>query len=176
MVVTVERARPVAPPLVGVVAAGAGLACFVHFGFSARALVAAVFSAALVVLSAMDIEQRVIPAKVALGLGYVILLGDIAAAPARAREWILAAAATLAGGLLLTLATRGGIARSDALVGLALGAGLGWNILGALVVSALGLFVAAVVVLVRGGPAARKATLPAIPFLALGAIVVILLS
>src|SRR5438105_141816 len=155
MAVTVERARLVAPPLVGVVAASAAVACFVHLGFSARAVVAAVFCAALVVLSARDIEHLALPTKVALGLGYAVLLGDIAAQPSRAREWILAAVITLAGGLLLAVATRGGIARSDAMLGLALGAGLGWNILAALVFGAVGLFVAAVVVLVRGGPAAR---------------------
>jgi prepilin signal peptidase PulO-like enzyme (type II secretory pathway) len=174
--VRVEREGLAASPLVGGVAAAAALACFVHFGLSARAFVAAVLCAALVVLSAMDVAQRPIPTKIALGLGYVVLLGDIAAQPSRAREWILAALVTLAGGLVLAVASRGGVAKSDALLGLALGAGLGWDILGALVVTALGLFVAAVVVLVRGGAGARKATLPAVPFLALGAIVVALLA
>ena len=101
---------------------------------------------------------------------------QIVAQPHRAKEWTIAAFATLLVGVLLSLATRGGIGMGDAKLGFLMGAGLGWSIVGALVWASLGIFVAAIVVLARGGLGARKDTLPFGPFLALGAVLALFLS
>src|SRR5204862_6574748 len=47
------------------------------------------------------------------------------------------------------------------------------DVLGAMIVACLCVFPAAVVVLIRGGLAARKSTIPFGPFLALGALIVL---
>ena len=57
-----------------------------------------------------------------------------------------------------------------------LGAGLGWNVLGGLVLAMLATFVVAVAILTRRGIQARKETIPLGPFLVLGALVALFLS
>jgi leader peptidase (prepilin peptidase)/N-methyltransferase len=160
-----------APGLVAVVAIAAAAASLIRFDLSARAVVAALFSATLVVLAAIDLERRVIPNRVVVPAAVIVLAGDIAAEPKRAREWALAALAGGIGALLLAIASRGGIGMGDVKLCFLLGAGLGWQVLGGLLVAMLAMFVAAVAVLARHGLGARKATLPMGPFLALGALV-----
>jgi leader peptidase (prepilin peptidase)/N-methyltransferase len=64
----------------------------------------------------------------------------------------------------------------DVKLALLLGVGLGWAIVPALVVGLLAAFVVAMVVLARGGLAARKTALPFGPFLTLGALVALFLG
>lgn len=157
-------------------AIGLAAGCFMKFGVTGRAVVAAGFSAILVVISAIDLERRIIPNSIVIPAGVLVLLGDIAVEPSRAREWTIAAFATLLGGVVISLATRGGIGMGDAKLGFVLGAGLGWSVLAGLFYGSLAIFVAAVVVLVRRGSAGRKDTLPFGPFLALGALLALFLS
>ena len=105
-----------------------------------------------------------------------MLLGNIAAEPHKAKEWTIAAFATLVVGVLISLATRGGIGMGDAKLGFLMGAGLGWSVLSALVWASLAIFVVAAAVLVRRGMGARKEALPFGPFLALGSIIALFLS
>ena len=62
----------------------------------------------------------------------------------------------------------------DVKLGLLIGASLGWSAIVALLVGFLLTFPVALVLLVRSGLAARKATMPFGPFLALGALLVLL--
>jgi leader peptidase (prepilin peptidase)/N-methyltransferase len=55
-----------------------------------------------------------------------------------------------------------------------LGTGLGWGAVGAIMIGFLGAFPFALLTLIRGGVAARKATLPFGPFLALGGLVILI--
>ena len=57
-----------------------------------------------------------------------------------------------------------------------LGAGLGWDVLGAVVVAMLAALVVGIVILGRRGLRARKETIPFAPLLVLGALVTLFLS
>jgi leader peptidase (prepilin peptidase)/N-methyltransferase len=166
----------VPPGLIAVTAIALAAGSLIKFDLSWRAVVAAGFCAVLVVLAAVDLEQRIIPNRIVIPAGIAVLLGDILVEPSKAREWTAAAFATLIVGALVSLATRGGIGMGDAKLGFLLGAGLGWNVLAGLLWASLAIFVVAVIVLIRRGRAGRKDRLPFGPFLALGAIIALFLS
>jgi leader peptidase (prepilin peptidase) / N-methyltransferase len=173
---TAFRAIAVPPGVVAILAIGLAAGCFVKFEDVDRAIVAACFSGALVVLAAIDLEKRIIPNRIVVPAGIAVLLGDIAAEPHKAKEWTIAAFATLVVGMLISVATKGGIGMGDAKLGFLMGAGLGWSVVGALVYASVGIFVAAVIVLIRRGTAGRKDTLPFGPFLAAGAVLALFLA
>jgi prepilin signal peptidase PulO-like enzyme (type II secretory pathway) len=162
--------------LVAVVAIAAAAAALIHFDLSARAFVAAFFAAVLVVLAAIDLERQIIPNRIVVPAGVLVLLGDIAAEPQRAKEWTAAAFGALLVALAISLATRGGVGMGDVKLAFLLGAGLGSAVLGAAAIAMFGAFLVSVPILVRGGLGARKATIPLGPFLALGALIALFLS
>jgi leader peptidase (prepilin peptidase)/N-methyltransferase len=149
---------------------------FAKFESIGQALVGAIFCGALAVITAIDLERRVIPNRIVLPAGAVVLVGNVLQDPDRAWEYAGAAGAALAIAAVLSIVTRGGLGMGDAKLCFLLGAGLGWNVLGAVVVASLAAFVAAVVVLLRRGLGARKDTIPFGPFLALGGIVALFFS
>jgi leader peptidase (prepilin peptidase)/N-methyltransferase len=167
---------PIPPGLVAVTAIAAAAGALIKFDLSGRSFVAGLFCAALVILSAIDLERRIIPNRIVVPAGLVILLGDIAVEPHRAKEWVIAAFATMFGALAVSLATRGGIGMGDVKLAFLLGAGLGWHVLGSLVLAMLATFVVALAILARSGLAARKDTIPFGPFLAFGAVLALFLS
>src|SRR5207302_4415533 len=119
-----------------------------------------------VVLAAIDVQRGLLPTRIVLPASGLILLGDVVLFPNRAQEWVLAglvAAVVLA---IPPLLGRAWMGMGDAKLALLLGVGLGWGVFGALLVGFLCVFPAAVLVLLRGGIAARKATVPFGPFLA----------
>jgi leader peptidase (prepilin peptidase)/N-methyltransferase len=129
-----------------------------------------------VVLAAIDLERRIIPNRIVVPASILVLLGDIAAEPHRAKEWTIAAFATMLVALVISLATRGGVGMGDVKLAFLLGAGLGAAVLGAIVVAMLATFVVSAGILARRGLKARKETIPFGPFLALGALVALFLS
>lgn len=158
----------------GVVAAAAiavAAAALIAYDLSGRAFVAAFFAAVLVVLAAIDLEQRIIPNRIVVPAGVIVLLGNIAAEPHRWKEWTAAAVVSLLVALAISLATGGGLGMGDVKLAFLLGAGLGWDIVGAVVVAMLATFVVGVVIIARRGLNARKETIPFGPFLAFGALV-----
>jgi len=166
----------VPPGLTAVAAIAAAAGALIKFDLSGRSFVAGLFCAVLVVLTAIDLERRIIPNRIVVPAGVVILLGDIAAEPHRAKEWTIAAFATGFGALAVSLASRGGVGMGDVKLAFLLGAGLGWHVLDGLVLAMLATFVVAVAILARRGLAARKETIPFGPFLALGAVLALFLS
>jgi prepilin signal peptidase PulO-like enzyme (type II secretory pathway) len=170
--------RPIAVPpgIVAVAAITAAAAALITFDLSARAFVAAFFAAVLVVLAAIDLERRIIPNRIVLPAGVVVLLGDIVAEPHRWKEWTIAAVVSFSVVLAISLGTKGGIGMGDAKLAFLLGAGLGWAVAGAALVATLATFVVSVGVLAKHGLRARKETIPFGPFLALGALVALFLS
>lgn len=151
------------------------VACFTRFGFTGRGFVAAMFCAVLLVLAAIDVERHILPNAIVVPAGAAILLADIVVAPGRALEWVVAA--VFAAGLLLALALawRGSLGMGDVKLAFLLGAGLGASVILALVLGFVAAFVAAAVVIASRGIDARKETIPIGPFLALGAIVALLI-
>jgi prepilin signal peptidase PulO-like enzyme (type II secretory pathway) len=166
-----------APPAlvaVGVIAVAA--LSFAKFEDIGQAIVAAIFSGVLVVLAAIDLERRIIPNKIVLPAGAFVLVGNVLADASGAWEYVISSAVALALASLISLLSRGGLGMGDAKLCFLLGAGLGWNILGALLIASLGAFAAAAAILVRRGVGARKETFPFGPFLALGGILALFLN
>lgn len=136
-------------------------------------LVAAVVAAALVLLSAIDIERGVIPNRIVLPASCLVLIAQLALFPSRAAEWVLAPlllALLLVGPRLLGQQWMG---MGDVKLALLLGAGLGWGAFGATVVAFVCVFPVGLVVLASGGVRARKASIPFGPFLSLGGLIIL---
>jgi leader peptidase (prepilin peptidase)/N-methyltransferase len=158
---------------VGAIVAGG---CVARFGLSGEGLVAASFAVVLVVLAAIDLEQRIIPNRIVLPAAAFVLLAQSALSPERTLELTAAAFGAALFLLLPLFFYPDGMGMGDIKLAALLGAGLGWAIVPAFVVGFMAAFVAAVVVLARGGLAARKTALPFGPFLALGALFALFLS
>jgi leader peptidase (prepilin peptidase)/N-methyltransferase len=173
---TAVRSIAIPPAVVAVAAIGTAAAALIKFDLSGRSFVAAFYCAVLVVLTSIDLERRIIPNRIVVPGGVIVLLGNIAAEPHRAKEWAIAAFATMLGALVISLTTRGGVGMGDVKLAFLLGAGLGWNVLGGVVLAMLTTFVVALAILARRGLGARKEVIPFGPFLALGALLALFLS
>src|SRR5919197_3663071 len=167
---------PRAKNAVMVIGAGVVLLCFARFGLSGHAFVGAFFGAVLVYLAAFDLEHRLIPNRVVLPAAAIVLTAQIALYPGHSVEWIVAAGG--AGGFFLAtlLVYPPGLGMGDVKPALLLGAALGTNVIGAVLVGtfAAALFGAALVF--RNGAAARKSAMAFGPFLAFGGVLALLLS
>jgi leader peptidase (prepilin peptidase)/N-methyltransferase len=168
--------RSLPPGLVAVVAIGLAAAALIKLDLSGRAFVAAGFCAVLAVLAAIDLERRVIPNRIVLPATVAVLLGNLAAEPGRAAEWAIACAAAGLVALSVALLARGGLGMGDAKLCFLLGAGLGWAVVSGLLIGVFAGAVAAGLLLLRHGRAARGMLLPYGPFLALGGVAALLLS
>jgi leader peptidase (prepilin peptidase)/N-methyltransferase len=146
-------------------------ACFLRFGASGRAVVAALFCAVLVVLSAIDVERKILPDLIVLPATAIILTAQIALFPERGLEWVLAAFLASLFLFLALLAYPQGMGMGDVKLALVMGAALGKTVAVAMMLGMFAALVPSVVLLARHGSAARKMGIPFGPFLALGSIV-----
>lgn len=146
-------------------------ACFLRFGLSGRALVAALFAATLVVLSAIDVERRILPDLIVLPATALVLALQLAFFPGQALEWVLAALGASLFLFLALLAYPRGMGMGDVKLALLLGAALGKLVTVGLMLGMLAALVAGVVLFARHGAAARKMAIPFGPFLAFGSLV-----
>lgn len=158
--------------------AGAALLAWIgvlaRFGATDRAIVGLVFFALLAVLTATDLEQRRLPNTIVVPGALAVLALQIALAPDRALEWVLASLITFLALLVVSVVTSGGLGMGDVKLGLLLGAGLGAAVLPGLVVGMCAAGLYGLVLLARHGRSARSAALPYAPFLAFGAVVAFL--
>jgi leader peptidase (prepilin peptidase)/N-methyltransferase len=161
---------------VAAVSAALGVACFVRFGFSGRAVVGAVFAAILVLLTAIDLDRRLIPNAIVLPGTAVVLIAQIALYPDRTLEWLLASLAAALFFFIPLLVYPSGMGMGDVKLAALLGAALGKSVAAAVFVALLAGALFAVGVLLREGLSARKKAIPYGPFLALGGAVVLLLG
>ncbi|HZO63178.1 MAG TPA: prepilin peptidase [Gaiellaceae bacterium] len=143
--------------------------CLLAFGLSLRAAAAAVFCAALVVVTATDLSHRVVPNRVVLPAAAVVLALMSVAEPSA--EWAIAAAAASGFLFAAALAYPAGMGMGDVKLALLMGAALGRHVSVALLVAMLAALVPSVVLLARHGSTARKMAIPFAPFLALGSVV-----
>jgi leader peptidase (prepilin peptidase)/N-methyltransferase len=172
-----STARIGTPPLVGAtlgVAIALVGASLLRFGVGPEAILAAYFSCVLVVLSAIDLERRILPNRIVVPSTIVVLAGRIALEPARTREWILAGAAAFAFFYVIALVYPGGLGLGDVKLAALLGVGLGAAVVPAFVIGMTAAAVYSIALLLRDGAKARKATIAYGPFLALGALVALL--
>ena len=98
-------------------------ACALVFGLTAEAAVAAFFCAALVAVSATDIERYVIPNRIVLPAAAVVLVAQTALDPSP--EWALAGLGAALFLLLAALAYPAGMGMGDVKLALLLGVALG---------------------------------------------------
>lgn len=146
-------------------------ACFAYFGLTARAFVAAFFLCVLVVLSAIDAQRRILPNRIVLPATAIVFAAQTAFFPDRTLTWALAGLLASLSLFLAFLVYPPGMGMGDVKLALLLGVALGEAVAVALVVAILAVFVAAVVLIVRNGAAARTSALAFGPFLALGSVV-----
>jgi leader peptidase (prepilin peptidase)/N-methyltransferase len=159
---------PARYPLVeGVTALLVALSIIV-FGLTAEGVLAASFCAVLVVLSAIDVEYRIVPNRIVVPAAGAVLLGQTLIAPSL--EWALAALGAAGFLLLAAIVYPKGMGMGDVKLALLLGAMLGRNVAAALMIGMVAALVPAVVVMARGG-SVRGLKVPFVPFLALGSVI-----
>jgi leader peptidase (prepilin peptidase) / N-methyltransferase len=143
--------------------------CVLAFGASLRALVGAVFCAALVVVTATDLEHRIIPNKVVGPASLLVLVGQTIDRPSP--EWAIAAFGASAFLLVAALAYPGGMGMGDVKLAFLMGAALGRSVTVALMLGMVTALLPSIVLLARHGAKARKMGIPFGPFLALGSVI-----
>lgn len=160
---------PVRYPIVEATTAALVVACGFRFGLTADAVVAAFFCAVLVVISAIDIERRIIPNRIVLPATAIVLVAQTLLHPSL--EWTIAALAAAAFLFLPLLVHPAGMGMGDVKLCLLLGAMLGRDVGVALFVGLLAGLVPAIYLFATRGAKARKVAIPFGPFLALGGVV-----
>jgi leader peptidase (prepilin peptidase)/N-methyltransferase len=156
-------------PAVELATAGLLAGCVLAFGFSLRAAAAAVFSAALVVVTATDLSHRIVPDRVVLPAAVAVLALMTVAEPGA--EWAIGAVAASGFLFAVALAYPAGMGMGDVKLALLMGAALGRHVSVALLVAMFAALVPSVVLIARHGSRARKMAIPFAPFLALGSVV-----
>jgi len=144
-------------------------ACVAVFGLSWDAGVAIVFCAALVAVSVVDLERRIIPNRIVLPAAGAVLVAQTLLHPSV--EWALAGLGAAGFLLAAALAYPAGMGMGDVKLALLLGVALGRVVPVALMAGMVSALVPSIVLLARHGSAARKMKIPFGPFLALGGIV-----
>jgi leader peptidase (prepilin peptidase)/N-methyltransferase len=144
-------------------------ACFVRFGLSGRAAVAAFFCVVLVAVSAVDLTHRIIPNRIVLPATGIVLVAQTPLRPSP--EWALASLGAALFLFVAALAYPAGMGMGDVKLALLLGAALGRTVSVAMMVGMVAALVPSLYLLARHGGAARKMGIPLGPFLALGSVV-----
>jgi leader peptidase (prepilin peptidase) / N-methyltransferase len=163
-------------PIAAAGMAAAASVAVARFGMTPRGFTMAFFLAVLVTLSVIDVQRRILPNAIVGPSAALVLAAQIAAQPGRAPEWILAACAASALLFVLFLVNPAGMGMGDVKLALLLGAGLGWQVIPALVIASFSVWPVALYLFVRHGAKARTTAIPFGPFLAFGAMAASLLG
>jgi prepilin signal peptidase PulO-like enzyme (type II secretory pathway) len=147
--------------------------CLVEFGATLRGFCAAVFCLALVIVTATDLEYRLIPNRVVGPASLIVLVGMTIAEPSP--RWAIAAFGASLFLLVFSLISPQGMGMGDVKLAFLMGAALGPAVAVALVLASLSSLVPSIVILVRHGRAGRKVGFPFGPFLALGSVLTLFL-
>jgi len=143
--------------------------CVLAFGLTVKTAAAAVACAALVVVTATDLERRIVPNRVVLPAAAAVLLLQTISHPSP--EWALGAVGAAGFLLLGALAYTGGMGMGDVKLALLIGALLGVTTPVGIMLGLLLALVPSAVLLARHGASARRLAIPFAPFLAAGAVV-----
>jgi leader peptidase (prepilin peptidase) / N-methyltransferase len=143
--------------------------CVLAFGLSFEAAIAAFFCTVLVVVSAIDLEHRIIPNRIVLPATVIVLVANTARD--LTPQWTVAALGASGFLLAAALAYPAGMGMGDVKLALLMGAALGKTVPVALMVGMLAALVPSVVLFARHGAKARKMGIPFGPFLAIGSVV-----
>ena len=144
-------------------------ACFLDFGVTWHALAGAVFCASLVVISAIDIERRIVPNKIVLPAAVIVLvlmeLWNVSI------EWPVAGFAAALFLFLAALAYPRGRGIGDVKLALLIGFAVGKSVPFAMLAGMVAALAPSAVLFSRHGTAARKMGIPFAPFLAIGGVI-----
>jgi leader peptidase (prepilin peptidase)/N-methyltransferase len=160
---------PLRYPLVEAATGLLVVACVLRFGLTAYGLTAAFYCAVLVVLSAIDVEHRIVPNRIVLPAAGIVLAAQLLREPSL--EWPLAALGAAGFLFAAALAYPKGMGMGDVKLALLLGAMLGVDVVVAMMVALVSALVPSLVLFALHGSAARKMAIPFAPFLALGGVV-----
>jgi leader peptidase (prepilin peptidase) / N-methyltransferase len=150
--------------------------CFARFGLTAHAFVGAILAVALVLLTAIDLDRRLLPDAIVLPTLAVVLVLQIAFYPEHTLEWVLAALAAALFFFIPLLVYPAGMGMGDVKLAALLGAALGKSVAAAIFAGLLAAAAVALVVIAREGLGARKKAIAFGPFLAFGGLLVLLLG
>jgi len=156
------------------VAAFLSLLGAIRYGMHMETLVVIFVISVLVVISRIDLEHRIIPNRIVVPAWIAVLLAQIAIYPGHWVQWVVASFGAGLFFLAVALAYPGGLGMGDVKLALLIGAALGWPVLTALFLGTLASGLVAGVMLFKEGSSARKRGIPLGPFLAGGAILVLL--
>jgi len=156
------------------VAAFLSLLGAIRYGMHMETLVVVFVISVLVVISRIDLEHRIIPNRIVVPAWIAVLLAQIAIYPGHWVQWVVASFGAGLFFLAVALAYPGGLGMGDVKLALLIGAALGWPVLTALFLGTLASGLVAGVMLFKEGSSARKRGIPLGPFLAGGAILVLL--
>ena len=155
-------------PLVEAVTGALFLAAYAAFGLTLDAAVAAVLLAALVAITAIDLQYQIIPDVISLP---GILAGCLANVATGRVPWVDSLLGIVVGGglfMVIILASGGGMGGGDMKLGAMLGAFLGWKVVLVAVFAAVILGGSLALGLLASGKRGRKDPIPFGPFLAAG--------
>ncbi len=164
----------------GVRVATLGLAAFlsllgvIRYGVQGETLVVVPALVVLVVISRHDLERHIIPNRIVVPAWLAVLTAHLALYPHHWVEWLVASFGAGLFFLVVALAYPAGLGMGDVKLCLLIGALLGSDVVPALFLGTLAAGLVAAVMLFREGSAARKRAIPLGPFLAGGAVVVLL--
>lgn len=171
------RALPSSWQLGTVGASGALIAgCFARFGLTAHAFVGVILSVSLVLLTAIDLDRRLLPDAIVLPALAAVLALQIAFYPDQMLEWVLAALLAALFFFVPWLVYPAGMGMGDVKLAALLGAALGKSVAAAIFAGLLAAAAVALFVLAREGLGARKKAIPFGPFLAFGGLLVLFLG
>jgi prepilin signal peptidase PulO-like enzyme (type II secretory pathway) len=147
--------------------------CLVEFGATLHGFCASVFCLALVIVSATDLEYRLIPDRVIGPASLIVLAGMTIAEPSP--RWAIAAFGAFLFLLVFSLISPQGMGMGDVKLAFLMGAALGPPVAVALVLASLLSLIPSIFILIRYGRAGRKVGFPFGPFLALGSVLTLFL-
>jgi leader peptidase (prepilin peptidase)/N-methyltransferase len=156
------------------VAAFLSLLGAIRYGVRAETPVVVFVISVLVVISRVDLERRIIPNRIVLPAWIAVLFAHLAIHPAHWLEFLVASFGAGLFFLVVALVYPAGLGMGDVKLALLIGAALGWAVVGALLLGTLSAGVFGAILLFKEGSSARKRAIPLGPFLAAGAIVVLL--
>jgi leader peptidase (prepilin peptidase)/N-methyltransferase len=171
----VEERRPDSASLIAYgVGAFLSLLGVIRYGFHAETLVVCFVIVTLVVISRHDLERHIIPNRIVVPAWIATLLAQMLIYPHHWLEFLIASLGAGAFFLVVQLVYPAGLGMGDVKLALLLGAALGWGVVPALLLGTLAAGLVSAGLLAAHGTRARKREIPLGPFLAGGAIVVLL--
>jgi leader peptidase (prepilin peptidase)/N-methyltransferase len=143
--------------------------CVLAFGFSAKTVAAGIACATFVVVTATDLERRIVPNRVVLPAAAAVLVLQTVFYPSP--QWALGALGASGFLFLAALAYPGGMGMGDVKLALLIGALLGRTTPVAIMLALFLALVPSLFLIARHGRGARRLAIPFAPFLAAGAVI-----